>query len=168
MKREKDEWLMKRFGRLSFTALELQQSNYCRLFLQVKTFSDITDGNGTCILKKVYDGIKESTQPKYHDWPEQTRPEDEPTWPRWRKVIKQCYSGKGIQTGDRWLPIPLGNWYHKFKSYQRWYFDPQSNKIYLQDNNNNGYTVYQHQTYTNQHYRQNSRSTFLPSTCIIA
>ena len=46
-------------------------SSLCRLFLQVETLSDITDGTGNQICKQAYDGRRQMNPITVHDWPVQ-------------------------------------------------------------------------------------------------
>ena len=65
---------------------ELQKIDRCRLYLQVETLSDITDGTGDYISITSYNGKRTNFTTPTHDWPEQTIP-DKSHWNLWKKAI---------------------------------------------------------------------------------
>jgi hypothetical protein len=52
--RENDEYLMEKVLQLTKDAKKARHINYCRLYLNVITISDITEPDGKCICSDVY------------------------------------------------------------------------------------------------------------------
>jgi len=88
-----------------FKPAEVRTINYCRLWLDVHTISDITDEKGRFILQ----GYREGNRPRQFrsskDLPcIQSKPETKLAWATWRKALKLWSTNSGR------LYRPLGKW----------------------------------------------------------
>ena len=105
---EGDQYLMEAFSTSQeYTATQLQQLNACRMYLKVTRLSDITNGDGTKLLKSCLFGITE--QPHHLSegkWPRQGRPPPA-VWTLWRKALRALFSTTGRSNV---LRDPLGEW----------------------------------------------------------
>jgi hypothetical protein len=99
-----------------FTALQIRRLNYCRLYLQVVTISNITDATGTHLDQSKLHGIpdaKSSTTTWIHV--HQDRPsEDE--WKLWKKANRIWSTIHGE------LHTAMGRWLHPRPSQRQQYF----------------------------------------------
>jgi hypothetical protein len=84
---------------------ECARINYCRMYLQVTTLSDITTSDGNYIRYDVLMGEGDRTQ-RIEDikWPYQEKPNTE-TWKLWEKTIRSLFCTHGQK-----LRQPLGQW----------------------------------------------------------
>ncbi len=104
LQRTGDSFLMDRACNSGlFTAAELKRLNYCRLYLNVLTLSDVTDAKGNRFSPGILDGTR-SVQQSSSKGPaaKQERPSDA-TWALWRRLLH--IFGKKNQ-----LSPPLGPW----------------------------------------------------------
>ena len=100
---------MKAFGDAGYRKKNLIKLNRCRLYLHVKTLSDITDGNGDRIRASSYNGEKCSMfNTATHDWPEQTNP-DKSHWTLWRQALRRSFARTTTQRLGI-LTHPVGTW----------------------------------------------------------
>jgi hypothetical protein len=87
-----------------FTAIQVREINYCRLFLQAVTVSDITNASGTRLFSGILQGsvVDITSHTKLHHT-FQAKPYP-PTWKLWRKTCK-LFSTAGVlhDTLDKWL-----------------------------------------------------------------
>jgi len=99
-----------------FTALQIRRLNYCRLYLQVVTISDITDATGTHLDQSKLHGIPDA-QSSTTTWihVHQDRPsEDE--WKLWKKANRIWSTIHGE------LHTAMGRWLHPRPSQCQQYF----------------------------------------------
>ena len=91
LRRGNDRFLMEEIALRndSFSNNDLTHINRCRLYLQVATLADITNGNGMVIRQGVLKGNLKSLHQPYYKWPHQTRPGTN-SWQLWRKAIKNA------------------------------------------------------------------------------
>jgi hypothetical protein len=91
LRRENDTFLMEEIATHNeFSDNDLVHINRCRLYLQVTTLADITNGNGMLLLQGILKGSKMSHHQPYYSWPRQERP-GVVSWRLWRKAIKKCF-----------------------------------------------------------------------------
>ena len=113
----------------AFSDVEIRQINYCRLFFQALTLSDICNARGTSLALGIYKG-----EPSWHQSrsllqePYQANPNSR-TWSIWRRFLRMLCPNKQD------LPIPLGIWYAGLSKRRRWpaYFSPSMNYLYTYD-----------------------------------
>jgi hypothetical protein len=88
-----------------FSLTEIRQLNYCRLYLQSTTISDITNANGDVMDKYMYQGEINHSSSSINKWHRvnQERPADK-HWLLWQKATKLW------STDDGRLHQPLGKW----------------------------------------------------------
>ena len=79
--RQNDSSIMEDFMSYEPTKADLRRLNLCRLYLKVSTLSDITDTDGTNILRTCWNGTKPQPSPLL--WPRQARPSNS-AWRIWR------------------------------------------------------------------------------------
>jgi hypothetical protein len=114
---------------------QIRRINYCRLYLNVTTLSDITNATGDTIDPAAIAGKKDQMQ-AHSTWQEihQQNP-DKISWSLWRKVLRQVSYRQGRQHR---LIQPLGQWTILTEHMrQAWHFwqDPSTNKLYHQIEN---------------------------------
>jgi exonuclease III len=105
LQRTKDSHIMDHImGSKLFTALQIRRLNYCRLFLQAVTISDLTDATGQRLDQSKLRGIPNSTS-STTTWlhVSQERPSEE-VWTLWRKANLIWSQHNGT------LHQPLGQW----------------------------------------------------------
>ena len=126
--REHDDYIMDMaMASGQFTSKQIIQLNYCRLYLQVVTLSDVTHLNGAYLADWAIQGIvtpREGSIAK-HLVIEQARP-DAPAWKQWKKLCKIL--------SDRLLHEPLGLWlFGSAKLHRIWdqYLDWSDNSLYV-------------------------------------
>jgi hypothetical protein len=110
-----------------FLAKEIKLVNYCRLYLQVLTLSDICNAEGNKLAEGILQGYK-CTKQSYSllEEPYQERP-NEMSWGVWRRWLKQvCYDK------DQ-LIRPLGPWFACQSTRQGWpcYYGPVCDVIHI-------------------------------------
>jgi hypothetical protein len=108
----------------------LKRLNACRIFLQVITLADLTDGSGTHILPGSLQGARHNDRRSSYTWPHQIRPSSK-AWRTWRKKI--CTQFCTTSASNR-LQRPLGIWQHNGPLHQKWTFfvDLSSNHLFQQ------------------------------------
>ena len=93
--------------------------NACRLYLQVVTAADITDGSGRFVISQYMKGHKCADCTSTWEWPSQLRPSSV-AWNLWRKSITRCFC---TSLGSlRLLRNTLGPWYDNACRHQTWKF----------------------------------------------
>jgi Reverse transcriptase (RNA-dependent DNA polymerase) len=125
MKRKHDELLMQLFAQLGFRGHDLYKLNICRLYLQVITVSDITDGIGTRVTDLAWLGRQGMALNDHHNWPIQPRP---PTafWDKWQQALRSM-CGR-----SRLLRRPLGQWTPEGTSTAVWWYCPRTESLFKQ------------------------------------
>ena len=127
--RERDSYLMDYVTKSpKFTDAEVRLINYCRLYLQVTTVSDITLADGINIDVGMMRGMPSllSSTTKWHHV-HQERP-SESSWTVWRRALKLFSDNSGR------LHQSLGQWTlpsHKLRRHWPAYYDPRSEDIYF-------------------------------------
>jgi exonuclease III len=127
LQRQSDKYIMEEVlkSRL-FQPREIKYVNYCRLYLQVVTLSDIYNAQGTAFAVGIYDGYKSASQS--HSLllePLQERPNAQ-TWTLWRRFLRSLSPDK-CHVYDN-----LGPWFRGLSSRRRWpcYYSPSCDMIY--------------------------------------
>ena len=118
-RRVNDRFIMDVIIHDTFTNNELCHINRCRLYLQVATLSDITNGNGMMIRRGVLKGKMKTLNKPYYVWPVQARP-GLTSWRLWRKAIKKCF----MRNVDLHLNpgMQLGHWTDGNQEEWNWFF----------------------------------------------
>ena len=120
--RENDIFIMEDIINLgNFGTTDLKRINACRLYLQVTTLSDITEGNGTKI-NKAYKCIKDEERSSPYLWPNQPRP-GPLSRILWKTALKTC-----LQIENKILHTPLGRWL-KTPHQWKWFYNPTSQRL---------------------------------------
>jgi hypothetical protein len=109
-----------------FKDREIKFINYCRLYLQVLSFSDMFNAQGNALAVGIYDGYRSVSQScSILLEPLQDRPSDV-TWSLWRRFLRF------ITVDGCWVCKPLGPWNIGLSTRRRWpnYFAPSSDLLY--------------------------------------
>ena len=72
--REGKLFIMEQFTHRRFTPRQLKKLNRCRLYLQIQTLSNISNGHGTYFEKRYYDVHQYDFCQSNHSWPAQGCP----------------------------------------------------------------------------------------------
>jgi hypothetical protein len=96
-------------GRLS--GKELQQINYCRIYLQVLFMSDIANIKGTEVEEWARKGERQPGRKSEWEWPVQQRPV---SWKAWKDVIEYL-------APDNQISLTLGEWNNSHHQVMEWY-----------------------------------------------
>ena len=129
IQRVNDSYIMDHvLERGSFTRRQIQKINYCRLYLQAVTVSDISIASGDSLAPGVLYGEPTiwSGTTRYHKT-NQCKP-DPATWRLWSRAMKL------IATPDGTLRVPLLQWIvPPHQQRQSWiaYYDPSSDSLYI-------------------------------------
>ena len=116
-----DLFLMKEFVSQGYQKTKLQTLNTCRKYLQVTCLGEITNGNGSQILKSIKVGSKLTCSSSSLKWPTQTRP-DESSWKIWRSALRKTFEVDGkVAPGmirSQWMQNTprIYHWYHDWIS----------------------------------------------------
>jgi hypothetical protein len=121
---------------LNYTAGQIKQVNWCRLYLQVTRLTEIATLNGSSIDPIAWTG--DDRLSSHHDWPRQGRP-GRTSWSLWRRTMTKrfCHQPDGrilaSQPGN--LVQPLGTWLPQSRPFQlaHWtsFLDPESNRLFI-------------------------------------
>jgi hypothetical protein len=68
----------------------LYRLNLCRIYLQVKCVSEISNPTGTSILQEIWQGHRPHNSKSAMLWPNQNRPHEK-SWAEWRTAIKDAF-----------------------------------------------------------------------------
>jgi len=145
-----DVCLMDYFVSLRLPHSALKSLNYCRLYLQVITLSDISSADGTYILPEAKMGLPLPYRTSVLHWPTQGRPHSE-AWVVWRHSLSY------LEEREK-LIQKLGEW--KEPSHQKWqaYFNPEDQNAYITEDGQ-GYRKLHRVT---RQFSYNTRSTVRP------
>ena len=111
-----------------FKPHEIRSINYCRLYLQAITISDITTATGTYLRPGVSKGVLLINSPTTQLKEFRQQCPDATSWRIWRKACKL------ISTKNGKLHRPLTDWLHHPSSLrQQWssYIDPSDNSLFI-------------------------------------
>ena len=112
--RESDEAIMEAIiARTSYCKKELQEINMCRLYLQVVTLADITEGNGNHITTYAAEGERDLSRISKWKWPNIPYPPSS-AWAKWRGAINATFLSGNTRSLTRplrkWINVPHQNW----------------------------------------------------------
>jgi hypothetical protein len=94
---------------------ELKYINYCRLYLQMLTISDMRNAEGNKLADGVRSGRRTNTQSySILEEPNQVRPNNQ-VWGIWRRFLQSI-----CNTKDKLLK-PLGPWFNRMSTQRRWH-----------------------------------------------
>jgi Reverse transcriptase (RNA-dependent DNA polymerase) len=129
-RRHNDLYLMDIFiNSAKYSPQELQQLNWCRIYLQVITVADITDARGHRILHHIWQGNKETQPRAQYAWPNQGKPSRQ-SWIAWRAALARTL---GMTPTRPNYNCNLGDWTTEGQAWQ-WHYSPQEERLYEQDN----------------------------------
>ena len=137
LQREHDSYIMDHvLQSKQFTNKQIQSINYCRLYLQAVTVSDITNASGNRIFSGILQGkIDAITSINTWHTTNQANP-DTASWKLWKKAC-ELFTCKGVLLDhlEWWLHSPT-------KLRRRWpfYYDPTTD--YLLQASNENYTIH--------------------------
>ena len=109
----------------SYSMDELKLINYCRIYLQVLTLTDITEGNGSRITTNAAEGIRDYSRISTWKWPNIPYPPAR-AWAQWRGAIKTTF----LVQDSRYLQQPLGKWINEPHQDSRWFLDRYDEVLY--------------------------------------
>ena len=125
-KRDGDEYIMETITKHNISQRELLTFNECRLFLQVETLADMTNGEGTRISECYYKGRRDPHRKSHIEWPDIRRP-NVTKWIIWQKWLDEIWcKEQSLHT----LHNPLGPWRHQPTQTWQWYFDEDTKDLY--------------------------------------
>lgn len=99
-----DQSLMTSFAQAGYSAEQLLVLNRCRLYAQVISLSDLSDGKGTRLLLHSYKGPCKMGMEYHYEWPAQGKPPPK-DWTFWIHAIKTTFANSGES-----LSTKLGAW----------------------------------------------------------
>ena len=100
----------------------LKQMNACRIFLQVLSLADISDGSGHEIPNSSLQGIWHNDRRSSYYWPKQLRP-SAGAWRTWQSTLQALFC---VTPKPSWLWQPLGPWQHGGPKHQQWSYNVDS------------------------------------------
>jgi hypothetical protein len=114
-----------------FQARETKFLNYCRLYLQVLSLSDMYNAQGNALAVGIYEGHQSHTQSRSTLLePLQERP-NSTVWSLWRRFLRH------LTIDGCWVYEPLGPWYAGLSTRRQWpsYYSPSQDLLYRFDCN---------------------------------
>ena len=125
-KRDGDEYIMETITKHNISQRELMIFNECRLFLQVETLSDMSNGEGIRISECYYKGRRDPHRISNIEWPNIRRP-NVTKWIIWQRWLDEIWcKEKSLHT----LHHALGPWRHQPTQKWQWYFDESTKELY--------------------------------------
>ena len=108
-------------------------ANRCRMHLRAVTKADITNGDGTKMLRAAWEvqRVWTSTSQAAYRWPRQDRPSKDDIQ-RWQKVIHATF---GSTAKDLRWATPLGQWTQNALQQHEWWLDENENHLYQKQEN---------------------------------
>jgi hypothetical protein len=103
-----------------FSGKELQQINYCRIYLQVFFMSNIANVKGTEVEEWARKGKRQSGRKSDWEWPAQQIPA---SWKAWKDAIEYL-------APDTQISPTLGEWNNSHHQVMEWCVDCISNTLY--------------------------------------
>lgn len=120
------DWsIMESFEQQGYTKSEIRTLNLCRLYLQVTSLSEVTNGRGTQILQE-----RKPRKSNPYTWPMQGNPTPS-MWKEWDLALQKCF---GNNTAV--LNQPLGKWECSQDEFYEWeWFVGTDGSLYQQIEN---------------------------------
>ena len=109
----------------TFNKDEMVDINRCRIYLQILTILDITEGNREHITVSAMQGKKDSTRISTWNWPIQPR-SPASSWKLWQNALQTSF----LKTDSRRLKISLGAWINKLNQRWVWFLDSTGEMLY--------------------------------------
>ena len=100
---------MAKMAEQGYTGGELTALNLCRLYLQVTSLSEVTNGRGTFILQE-----RKPRKSNQYKWPVQGDPTTA-MWKEWDIALQRCFGNDTLE-----LNQPLGPWDCTEEEYYKW------------------------------------------------
>lgn len=112
-----------------FKPREIKFLNYCRLYLQVLSLSDMYNAQGNALAVGIYDGYRAQSQSRSTLLePFQERPNSQ-VWSLWRRFLHF------ITVDGCWVYDPLGPWHAGISTRRQWpnYYSISQDRLYRYD-----------------------------------
>ena len=124
--RKNDKFIMEEIMKKGYSKKKLIRLNKCRLYLQVITLADISNGDGDKIAKNFLDGKRDPSRRSRFKRIDQKRPTYN-AWYEWSEVLKStfCITDNGDSIHQH-----LGPWLHTKYHDWDWYYHPTSKSLY--------------------------------------
>jgi hypothetical protein len=107
---------------LKYKAIQLENLNRCRVFLQVLKLSDKVSADGKSIFLPTLNGYRLTDRRTTLTWPMQQRP-SKAAWSLWPSAKKCLHQNRILHKPlTEWLVNPHQNWF--------WYMDPNNSAFY--------------------------------------
>ncbi len=133
--RDGDTNLVESFCTLKWTTAKMKNLNYCRLFLQVETLSEICDPEGHSLLPAAWQGQALPSRSTLL-WPRQERPD---SWTLWRKAIAHLFLLDPTLESHNPQKLPLrfrlGQWFSSHSAHRIWLSYQCNVRLYIQHHN---------------------------------
>ena len=127
-KRTNDVFLMQVFSSFISNPTQLRELNQCRTFLHVETLADITNAEGTRLLRTAYEGAPVISPLHHYSWPRQPPSLSAEHWKRWKASLTQAFMITGSPTLT--LARTLGEWTADPHPFWDWHYSPVTNLLY--------------------------------------
>ena len=126
--RDKDALLMDLFIEAEVDQETLLWMNWCRMFLNVTTLSDIVTADGSCLVALVLEGVRPTWKRSTYTWPRTARPSPK-RWDLWKDVLTSVVLRS---TSSLLLRHPLGAWHDDIFDW-KWLYSPSKRRLYFQE-----------------------------------
>ena len=124
--RENDESIMDSIlEKTLYSPLELEEKNSCRMYLNVITTADITEGDGRQVTLEAIEGRRDEFRVSKYHWPNIPRP-PETAWKKWRGALDLTI----LRPDSRFLQKPLKNWICTPHQKWQWFLDSYGVMLY--------------------------------------
>ena len=124
--RAKDSLLMSVFIDAEVDQVDLMWLNWCRMYLEIVTVSDLVSADGSTIQLAPWLGRRFKHKRDLIQWPRSERP-GEKHWKLWRETLTQTLLQD--TSGSRRLRSSLGDWSDDFSLWD-WLFSPSTSQLF--------------------------------------
>jgi len=121
-----DQFLMQSFRESGFRGKYLMALNRCRLYLQVTTISNITQGSGEHLTNWAWDGQRSPFYHSTYSWPAQGRPAPL-DWNTWCRALTQSF---GLCPSTQAFAHRVGHWLESPDA-GIWFVSPSEYRLYV-------------------------------------
>ena len=136
--RDGDKFIMEEMMKKGYDKQKLLRLNKCRIYLQVVTLADITNGDGSKISHNYLNGRKDPSRRSKFEWTKQVRPNCN-AWYEWAEAISSIFCSTDNGTT---LLQSLGTWSHTKYHDWDWYFDSgEASLYYIQERHAVRYSI---------------------------